>query len=134
MITKGIKQEAKIAVSYVLKHFYCYRTIDAADNALTRVFSQTYDFDLINYLAITGDIYGDIAGATASVMILIDGAQVEKVENLEDRETVKIFEDCTEIKGEKTIEVRLSAGEAAKYVALNNLSIYPMSQYSLVPV
>jgi len=134
MITKGIKQEAKIAVSYVLKHFYAARTPTADDNARARAFSQIYDFDLINYLHVYFQLGGSVSGATANLYIYANGIGLDSELDMTRGNHYEMFLDCTELVGEQTLELHIQSGAAGESVLLDDLTIYPLSKTLYVPL
>lgn len=135
MITKGIQREAKLAVNYVLKHFYSARlpklslTPPPERHGYVIFFNQQYDFDLINYLCITLNAASTYSsGETAKIRIYVADV-LKKTINLpaDDGENDSII-DCSSIEGEQSLKMHFWVKETNSNnfdCSITNLGFYP---------
>jgi len=135
MITKGIQREAKLAVNYVLKHFYSARVprlsyAPPPERAgWTKFFRQAYDFDLIEFLCMSFTTTCSHAGGeTAKIQIYIDGTLKDTIELPAAEGNNDVIIDCSSITGEVSMELRYwvpDTNESVFTTDITDLSFYP---------
>jgi len=110
---KGIEKEAKLAVSYVLKHFYTpkIRQYVSNTNSQYRILKQKYDFDLIKYLVVTADFVNTFTPGEKCYFITYINDTIVDIYTLDSiNQTAKLTINCTSYSGDQYLNFRIISG------------------------
>ncbi len=121
---KGIEKEAKLAINYVLKHFYTKYTPqlgNAPSGGALTVYSNVLDMDLIHDLHISGSI--SCSSNTAAYRIELNDVSLYQSGQMADGTVFRRRQDCSSKTGEQRLHIYVTSGYNNN-PTINDLSIY----------